>query len=94
MNKQRVYVADKRVLGLSQNQPIVQIQLRMHIPLALRGESAASMHFEKVRGAKASSNGRTEYWYAVHLTANIRTVCDVVLSECESPRGEFAPGSI
>ncbi len=44
----------------------------MRIPLALRGESAASTHFENVRGAKASPNGRTEYWYAVPSKANLR----------------------
>ncbi len=77
----------------------------MRIPLALRGESAAFRHFEKVCGAKASPNGRTEYWYAVPSKANLRKRlwCSVIwmwksrslnpLTQT-SPRGEFAPGSV
>ncbi len=60
----------------------------MRIPLALRGESAASTHFENVRGAKASPNGRTEYWYAVFSKANLRNRL-----WCGATRGESAPGS-
>ncbi len=39
-------------------------------------------------GAKASPNGRTEYWYAVLFLDRIpqKTICDAVLSECESTR--------
>ncbi len=76
----------------------------MRIPPALRGESAASTHFENVRGAKASPNGRTEYWYAVFSKANLRNRlwCGAIWmwkyasfksTDANQSRGESAPGS-
>ncbi len=70
-----------------------------------REKSAASMHFEKVRRAKASSNRRTGYWYAVPSRENLRkthvmrcylNVKVLVLksTDATSPRDESAPGSV
>ncbi len=56
------------------------------------------MHFEKVRGAKASSNRRTGTGTLCPREQTWENACDAVLSECEStrplnPRTQPVPGA-
>ncbi len=57
----------------------------MRIPLALRGESAAFTHFEKV-GPKPARTGEQSIGTLCPRKQTSESVCDAVLSECESTR--------
>ncbi len=76
----------------------------MRIPLALRGESAAST-LKMCAAPKPARTGEQSIGTLCPRKQTSETVCDTVLSECEStlpsnprtqtsPRGEFAPGSV
>ncbi len=83
----------------------IQIIKNTHPARSKGGERTASMHFEKVRGNKVSSNRRTGYWYAVPSRANLRKhmwcgsiwmwkYASFKSMDATSPWGESAPGSV